>query len=203
MPVKELRLAKSRLHHLEAGARSALALAMASDVVAAARAARSVTAVVVVTNDVVAAARLEELGARVVADVTDSGLDDALENAARTAAALWPRCGVVALSSDLPCASAAALDRFLERAAGHERAVLADRLGDGTTLLAAAPGVALNPRYGAASRARHVLDGAHQVAAAGLERLTLDVDTPADLEAALALGVGPHTSAVMLPADDR
>ncbi len=200
VPVKELRLAKSRLAHLSPSARADLALAMASDVVAAAVTAPTVSGVVVVTNDARAAAELGVLGARVIADASDSGLDDALVDGARTARSLWPRDGVAAVSSDLPCATPEALAILLDRAVGVSLGVLADRRGDGTTVLTAAPGSDLTPSYGPASRARHVLGGHVQLDAGGLDRLCLDVDTSDDLADALALGVGGHTSAVMLRA---
>ncbi|HVF20565.1 MAG TPA: 2-phospho-L-lactate guanylyltransferase [Mycobacteriales bacterium] len=201
VPVKELHLAKSRLHELSDQRRVDLALAMAADVVSAAAAAASVRGVVVVTNDARAAALTAELGARVIADASDSGLDDALVDAARTARSVWPRCGLVAVSSDLPCATPTAIDTLVRRAGTVDRGVLADRRGDGTTVLTAGPTAELTPSYGAASRARHVLGGATQLDASGLESLCLDVDTPSDLADALSLGVGPHTSAVMLRAD--
>lgn len=200
VPVKELPLAKSRLDHLSAEVRADLALAMASDVVTAALAAPAVTGVVVVTNDARAAQALGGLGARVVADASDSGLDDALVDGARTARVLWPRAGVAAMSSDLPCATAAAVQDLLIRAAGVRLGVLADRRGDGTTVLTAAPGSGLTPSYGPASRARHVMGGHVQLDGRGLDALCLDVDTPEDLADAVLAGVGPHTSAVMLRA---
>ena len=198
VPVKELHSAKSRLVDRIGDARANLALAMAGDVVAAALETRTVAGVLVVTNDLRAAASLEALGARVVADVDDSGLNDALSSGARLAGVIWPRSGVCALSSDLPCTDAATLALALSRAAEHPRAVLPDRRGDGTTLLTAGPGVGLEPRYGAASRSEHMQTGAQQIDPEGLERLRLDVDTPADLDAALALGVGLRTAAAVM-----
>jgi len=203
VPVKELHLAKTRLVDLAHADRADLALAMAGDVIAAARASVAVAGVVVVTNDLRAAALADQLGARVVADATDSGLDAALVDVARAAAALWPRAGIAAVSSDLPCATGPDLTLLLGRAATHPRAVLADRGGDGTTVLVAAPGVPLGPSYGAGSRARHVRSGAEQIDPTGLDGLSLDVDTPKDLADALALGVGERTAAVMLRARTR
>ena len=198
VPVKELHLAKTRLEHLSPVDRVDLAEAMAADVVEAAAQARAVVGVVVVTNDARAAATTGALGARVIADASDSGLDDALRDGARTARTLWPRCGVAAVSSDLACLTAESLDVALGRAAEHARSVLADRRGDGTTALFARAGADLLPSYGPASRARHVLAGAQQLDGTGLDRLTLDVDTADDLRDAAALGVGARTTAVML-----
>ncbi len=76
------------------------------------------------------------------------------------------------------------------------RAFVADAEGTGTTLLVAAPGVTLDPRFGGGSAARHAASGAAALDGEwpGLRR---DVDTPADLAAALALGVGPATRAAL------
>lgn len=192
VPVKELPVAKTRL---DVPHREALALAMACDVVRAAAGCAVVDGVVVVTNDLRAAAAVEPLGARVVADVSDAGLNPALSDGARYARALWPRHGVAALASDVPCVTPDDLADALREAAAYGTAVHADARGDGTTLLTASPGVALDPRYGAHSRHAHVAAGARQLTARA--SLARDVDTPADLEAAAALGVGPATRAAL------
>jgi 2-phospho-L-lactate guanylyltransferase len=193
VPVKELPVAKTRLS--DGPEREALALAMACDVVRAAVACVVVDGVVVVTNDLRAAAALEPLGARVVADASDAGLNPALLDGARYARSLWPRHGVAALASDVPCVRPDELAGALREAAAYATAVHPDTRGDGTTLLTAAPGTDLDPRYGVSSRHAHVSAGARQ-----LERrpsLERDVDTPADLDAAAALGVGPATRAAL------
>ncbi len=196
VPVKELPVAKSRLA-LAPDERADLAAAMASDVVAAARACAVVDGVVVVTNDLRAAAALEALGARVVADTSDAGLNPALADGTRLARGWWPRAGVAALSSDLPCARAEDLEGALTAAAPYDRAVLADARGDGTTLLTARPGVTLDPRYGASSRHAHVTAGAVALPPGRWPGLERDVDTPDDLAAAEILGVGAHTRAAL------
>ena len=193
VPVKELAVAKTRLA-LPADLREAVALAMACDVVAAAAACPAVAGVVVVTNDLRAAAALEPFGARVVADVSDAGLNPALADGARYARTLWPRDGLASLSSDLPCLRPGELAGALAAAAAYDRAVLPDVRGDGTTLLTARPGVALDPRYGPASRAAHVVAGAVQLPMGVWPGLEHDVDTPADLAAARALGLGDATA---------
>jgi 2-phospho-L-lactate guanylyltransferase len=74
------------------------------------------------------------------------------------------------------------------------RGFVADVTGSGTTLLAAAPGVALAPAYGPGSRQVHLRSGAVELP--GAAGLRLDVDTPDDLAQALLLGVGVATAAV-------
>src|SRR5947209_10589199 len=79
VPVKRLPLAKTRIA-LPADLRAELALAIAADTVAACRATSAVARIVVVTDDEDAAARLAELGAVVVPDAPDAGLNPALRH---------------------------------------------------------------------------------------------------------------------------
>ena len=193
VPVKELSVAKSRLG-LPSPLREDVALAMACDVVAACVACSAVAGVVVITNDLRAAAAVEPLGARVVGDVADAGLNPALVDGARYAAVLWARSGVAAVSSDLAALRPTELASALDAAAAYDRALVADRTGAGTTLLTALPGVALDPRFGPSSRAVHVAAGVEQLTLGAWPSLERDVDTMDDLRAAVALGVGPATA---------
>jgi 2-phospho-L-lactate guanylyltransferase len=192
VPVKLLVAAKSRLGIDDALRRQDLALAMATDVVAAALLADDVDGVLVVTNDLRAAAALEPMGVTVVADASDAGLNAALEDGERAARGWWPRAGVAALSSDLPALRTEELSSALLAAGEHDRSLVADESGAGTTLLCARGSTRLAPEFGGRSRWRHEAAGA--VALTGdWPTLRRDVDTPADLEAARALGVGAAT----------
>ncbi|NGN64030.1 2-phospho-L-lactate guanylyltransferase [Streptomyces sp. A7024] len=197
VPLKRLGQAKTRL----AGAagdevRPALALAFALDTVAAALACDAVRDVTVVTDDPLAGERLAALGAAVAADAEGGGLNAALVQGAAFVRARRADAAVAALNADLPALRAAELAVVLRAASGaFGRAFLADAEGVGTTLLAAGPGVALNPAFGGPSRARHRASGAREIVVAGVDSVRRDVDTAADLRAALALGVGPYTSA--------
>ena len=193
VPVKALTAAKSRLAPLPAELRAELALALASDTVTAALDCPSVVAVVVVTDDERAAAAMRALGATVVPDTPDAGLNPALAHGAAVATATRPDAGVVALSADVPAATPAAIEALVRRASAYERVVVADHNGDGTTALTARPGVALAPAFGPGSLARHVASGAHAVDGEEVLALRRDVDTLADLDRAVALGVGAHT----------
>jgi 2-phospho-L-lactate/phosphoenolpyruvate guanylyltransferase len=75
-------------------------------------------------------------------------------------------------------------------------AFVPDAAGIGTTMYAVAPGTEFRPMYGGASRARHAAGGAVELALDGITGLRQDVDTPDDLRAAVALGVGPRTAEV-------
>ncbi|GAA0497448.1 2-phospho-L-lactate guanylyltransferase [Streptomyces sp. NPDC046215] len=208
VPLKPLAVAKSRLAG-EAGSapRPLLALAFALDTVAAALACRVVRDVVVVTDDPLAGAELGALGARVLPETpgppvppgavaAGGGLNAALARGARFVRARSPRSAVATLNADLPALRTAELGRVLDSAAEFPRAFLPDAAGIGTTLLAAGPGRELAPAFEGRSRARHRASGAREIELAGVDSVRQDVDTAADLLAALALGVGPRTAAV-------
>jgi 2-phospho-L-lactate guanylyltransferase len=250
LPVKVLARAKSRLAVLAGDRRRELALALASDTVAAVLACPEVARVIVVTSDPVAGPLLAALGAIVVPDepadrrgtasglgsrggtdvpgrpdalggTGELGVQDALNAALRHGAAVaarrWPGTGLVALTADLPALSPAELATTLRAAAALAGPALADAAsadevladaasaggasfvpdaaGVGTTLYAVPPGGDFRPLFGGASRARHAASGATELDLADIPGLRRDVDTPDDLRAALALGVGPLTQA--------
>jgi 2-phospho-L-lactate guanylyltransferase len=194
IPVKVLARAKSRLAGLAGPARSELALAMAADTVRAAAACPAVATVIVVTDDPAAASALGALGAQVVADEPDAGLNPALAHGAAVAAASWPDRGTAALAADLPALRPAELDRGLRAAAEWPEAFVADAAGTGTTLYAARPGAQFRPRFGPGSATRYRDGGATEIVLADVPSLRSDVDTPADLRNAISLGVGPRTA---------
>jgi 2-phospho-L-lactate guanylyltransferase len=194
IPVKVLARAKSRLAGLAGPARSELALAMAADTVRAAAACPVVATVVVVTDDPAAASALGGLGAWVVADEPDAGLNPALAHGAAVAAAARPDCGTAALAADLPALRPAELGRGLRAAAQWPEAFVSDAEGSGTTLYTARPGAAFQPRFGPGSAARYRKGRAAEIVLADVPSLRSDVDTPADLQNALSLGVGPRTA---------
>jgi 2-phospho-L-lactate guanylyltransferase len=112
------------------------------------------------------------------------------EHGAAHASARWPGSGTAALSADLPALRPAEIGRALRAAAAWPTAFVADAAGDGTTLYAAAAGAAFRPAFGLASRARHSAGGAAELDLDGIPGLRRDVDTPADLRRAVALGLG-------------
>lgn len=198
LPVKRLPQAKTRIV-LPAPRREELALAMASDTVRAALASRAVERVMVVTSDRWAADALRWVGAEVVPDAPDAGLNQALGHGIATA-----RDGgagaVAVLSADLPAATAGGLDAVLAAAAAMGEApagVVGDKTGTGTTVLAVRAGNEFPPLYGEESLRRHLAAGAADLTAAADAGLRCDVDTVADLMAAVSLGVGPATGAVV------
>ncbi|MFJ4685682.1 2-phospho-L-lactate guanylyltransferase [Streptomyces sp. NPDC091377] len=197
VPLKPLARAKSRLADTAADTlRPGLALAFAQDTVGAALACPAVRDVAVVTDDARAARELSLLGARILPDEPGGGLNAALEYGAAMVRAIRPNSAVAALNADLPALRPAELARVLEAAGQFPRAFLPDAAGVGTTLLAAGSAAELLPAFGPDSRARHRASGAAELRPEAVDSVRQDVDTGADLRAALALGVGPRTAAV-------
>lgn len=196
VPIKRLTVAKTRLSQ-SAEVRADLALAMALDTVAAARTAAAVDLVVVVTDEPTATQAVTSMGAVVVADEPDAGLNPALVHGARAAAASTPGLRIAALSSDLPALRPADLDGVLTAAMDHACCLVADADGTGTTLLAAEGVAAFSPRFGPASRRAHLDDGVYDITSSASPSLRRDVDTVDDLQAAADLGLGPQTAAAL------
>ncbi|MEU9335279.1 2-phospho-L-lactate guanylyltransferase [Streptomyces sp. NPDC048290] len=196
IPLKPLARAKSRLADTASDTlRPSLALAFAQDTVAAALACPAVRDVAVVTDDALATRELSALGAGVLPDEPGRGLNAALEFGAAKVRTALPNTPVAALNADLPALRPTELARVLDAAAQFPRAFLPDAAGVGTTLLAAGPGMELRPAFGTDSRARHHASGARELVLDTVDSVRQDVDTGADLRAALALGVGPWTAA--------
>ncbi len=195
MPVKTLTLAKSRLEVPQADQRAPLMRAFALDAIAAASQARAVAQVYVVTDE----PGFEVHGAVRIPDEGDGDLNRALHLASLQVRLLDPSMAVAAMCADLPCLAADDLDAGL--AAGMTpRWFVADASGTGTTLLAAGPGVDLDPHFGAGSARRHEESGASPVRA-DLPTLRLDVDTDTDLVTATHLGLGRHTTRALESGD--
>lgn len=205
IPVKVLAQAKSRLIGLAGPPRAQLALAMAADTVAAALATPQVASVIVVSDDQEVGAELGGLGAVVITDDPAAGLNPAMVFGASYADTRWPGRGRAAMAGDLPALRPAELTAALEAAGEAGEAFVPDAAGTGTTLYAAGPGVDFRPGFGPGSRDRHLAAGAAELNLPQLRGLRQDVDTPADLQLAVGLGLGPRTRAALdhQPADDH
>jgi 2-phospho-L-lactate guanylyltransferase len=190
VPVKALSAAKTRLA-LDGDSTRTLMRAFAADALAAAAQSPLVAGLYVVSNE----PDLELPEATVLPDDGDGDLNRALTQAARRVRTSQPNLGLAALCADLPCLVEPDLTRALS-ARLAPRWFVADAEGGGTTLLATVPGVELEPCFGPGSAARHAATGAAPVGD-DVPTLRLDVDTTADLDAAVALGVGRHTAAAL------
>jgi 2-phospho-L-lactate guanylyltransferase len=177
VPLKSSSRGKSRLE-VDPGLRRRLAVAMAQDTVAAAAAAELVRAVLIVAEDAADAQELSRTaGVRTVLTGV-AGLNESITDALRV---LSPKGPVAVLPGDLPSLVPEELDDALLAAGPHGVAVVADRQGTGTTLLAAAAAGGLRPRYGAGSFARHVASGAVPLQLPVSSGLRRDVDRRTDL----------------------
>jgi 2-phospho-L-lactate guanylyltransferase len=197
VPAKPRSAAKSRLRGaLPAVPHERLVLALAADTIEAVRRCPEVAEVLVVTDDPAIGDEVRAHGVRVVPDAPAAGLNAAFQyGAALAAAGHW----VGALTADLPALRSAELSAALRAASTAVRHYLPDAPGSGTVLLTAAPGRALDPRFGPGSAKAHAASGA--VALCGdWPTLRRDVDTPADLAVAARLGLGPRTDALVAAA---
>ncbi len=191
VPVKTLDRAKTRLTSATGGdpvSHAALALALAMDTVSAAISTPGVRRVVTITSDPAVAAEMAAMGVESLPEPAEPGLNAALIHGARTLRS--NRIG--ALQADLPALRPDELRAALE-AARNRRAFVPDRQGTGTTLLLAAPGGELDPRFGVGSAGHHRISGAIALYGAW-PSLRCDVDTEEDLRLAQALGLGTHTA---------
>jgi 2-phospho-L-lactate/phosphoenolpyruvate guanylyltransferase len=190
IPAKSLPEAKSRLVGATAdpatdpAAHARLVQAIRADTIAAAQAADAVGRVVIVTDRPAAA------GSQPIVVQSRPGLNAALREGAAYAARNWPVDGIAALVGDLPALRPHELADALAQAAGHPHGFVPDASGTGTTLLTARAGQPLDPAFGTGSAARHARSATALAAGPGLRS---DVDTAADLRAAVELGLGPAT----------
>ncbi|QDQ97732.1 2-phospho-L-lactate guanylyltransferase [Tomitella fengzijianii] len=223
VPVKNLAGAKSRLTPgIDESARRGLVLAMLEDTLRSLSASPAVSAVTVVTPDAAVAAVATRCGAccvdeqqaliRATADGGASGGPRASLNAALTGAAYRVRdaaapAHLAFVQADLPslrpgeftaaAASAIASAAAPDAPAGHGRAYIADRSGDGTTaVFVSGATTRLRLAFGTDSSRRHAAQGA--VALHGSwPGLRADVDTVADLHHVRRLGTGTATAAML------
>ncbi|MEV7375402.1 2-phospho-L-lactate guanylyltransferase [Streptomyces sp. NPDC090301] len=198
LPVKPFPFAKSRLAAWAGDSRTDWARAFFLDTLRSVSRTPEVSRIVVVTADPSARDLAGERGAECVEELSPRGLNSAVRAGAARASVRGART-VAVLTADLPALRSEELTRVLDAAAGHRRAFLTDHTGIGTTVLTARVPTLLTPRFEGASRQRHAASGAVELDVAEVPGARLDIDTPDDLVAARALGLGPYSCAV----DDR
>jgi len=193
VPVKGNPGAKSRLAALSE--RAALADAFALDTVAALVAAAAVHRVFVVTGDLQLGPRLADLGAVIVSEArapADS-LNAAIVQGVAAAREAYPEANVAVFTGDLPALQPCDIESALHLGSVHERSMVPDAEGTGTTTLLALAGVPFHPRFGLGSRAAHEVDGHVPLNIPVSASIRRDVDTAADLDVARVLGLGRFT----------
>jgi 2-phospho-L-lactate guanylyltransferase len=179
--------------------RRRLAWTMALDTLSAL--CRALPHVLVVSDQPALEARLNHAGipAEVISESGHVGINSALRRGALTLHSQGYR-SVVACVGDLPALRPESVLRILSASLAHERSFVADASGVGTTMLIAHD-VDLAPQFQGRSAAAHHTSGAVSLAdeAVGwpIVDARRDVDTEADLAAAIGLGVGPATSALI------
>jgi len=191
IPMKPLAGAKERLAPaLNPGERRRLSLAMLADVIAAARRFERVW---VLNSDPDAAAVAIDAGVEPILDPAPGlGLNASLTEATKRSLDEGAN-GVLIVSADVPAVSAEDLEALSDKAG---LALAPDRSGSGTNALWRAPANAIEVAFGTSSRAAHerlAREAALDVRVIDRPGLALDVDTPDDLAAAWAHGVGPAT----------
>lgn len=193
VPVKPAAIGKTRLTDA-APDRTALARAIALDTLEAAASAARVEGVILVTDDAEltrAAGKIPGVTARPEGD--ERGLEAAISTGMR-AAGPGPRA---ALLGDLPALRPDDLDAALAAAEPLERGLVTDAEGTGSTLVTARAGAVWVSAFGEESAARHRLLGCIDLDIDENSTLRRDVDTPEQLAAASALGLGRRTAALL------
>ena len=195
VPVKPPAVAKSRLGGLGDASRRDLAAAFAGDAVSAVLACDRVARALVVTDDHELARAMSDLGADVLPDGA-ADLNGALLQAAAEVHRRSPDLRLAAVCADLPALRPEELTKVLDASHPTEMSFVADEERVGTTVVAAPDMPRFRPSFGPGSRHQHLQAGAHEIEATDVPTVRRDVDNPAELAEALALGVGPRTSLV-------
>jgi len=196
--IKPMEHAKSRLA-VPDPLRRRLAWTMALDTLSAL--CRALPHVLVVSDQPALEARLRRAGlaVEVISESGHFGINSALN---RGALCLHAQgfTSILACVGDLPALRSESVARIVDASRDHPRSFVADASGVGTTMLLAHD-VELTPQFQGRSAAAHHASGAVSLVAEAIGSpvadARCDVDTEADLAAAIELGVGPATSALI------
>jgi 2-phospho-L-lactate/phosphoenolpyruvate guanylyltransferase len=196
--IKPIEHAKSRLA-VPDPLRRRLAWTMALDTLSAL--CRALPHVLVVSDQPALEARLRRAGlaVEVISESGQVGINSALTRGALRLHAQG-FTSILACVGDLPALRPESVARVLDASRSHPRSFVADASGVGTTMLVAHD-VELAPQFQGRSAAAHHASGAVGLGAEAIGSpvadARCDVDTEADLAAAIGLGVGLATSALI------
>jgi 2-phospho-L-lactate/phosphoenolpyruvate guanylyltransferase len=200
VPVKDTSTAKQRLAEvLSQSRRSALALAMLEDVLAALVGARGLAGILVITPDEDAQRLARRYGARVSEEASSDGHTGAVMGAARYLAA--HNQVMLTVPGDVPLATSDEIEQVIDTyRRGSRFTIVPARDEQGSNTILAAPADAVPLRFGEDSFYPH-LDAARSC---GIEPVVLklagighDIDTPEDLAAFLAKPSRTHARALL------
>ena len=194
MALKSTMSAKSRLKTvLTEDRRINLYFVMARGVICALQATRGIDKVLVVT----ACDQIErlclQLGVSVIRQARDAGTALAFDHAVQAIRQNGYTCPerLLMIAGDLPLVSTPALEAFIEESCDSPSvSIIADQRRLGTNALLCSPLDAIRPRFGIDSFRRHVdaaLANGATMRVVESDSLSLDIDTPEDLDGLMAL----------------
>ncbi|HJQ27156.1 MAG TPA: 2-phospho-L-lactate guanylyltransferase [Blastocatellia bacterium] len=201
IPVKDPANAKTRLAaRLSPDDRRRLAWAMFEDVSRAVAEVTKADAVFLVSSFAPALEHARRLGWEVLVETAQAGESASVDWASRQLAERGLDA-VLRLPADLPLVRAADIDALLAIEASAPAAILVpSREGTGTNAILRTPPTLFPSRFGPNSLALHRKEAAHigvECLLVNNERIALDIDEPADLEALLELGHGTVSHALL------
>ncbi|MFW5709013.1 MAG: 2-phospho-L-lactate guanylyltransferase [Chloroflexota bacterium] len=187
IPVKPLRLAKSRLANvLSPEDRQRFAEAMLRHVLKVVGEVPQVTGILVISRDNHALAIAREYGAKTIQETDAPELNTALTRASSIVAS-WRTDAILVLPADLPLIAAEDIEQIIQMGRSpHPSVVIAtDRNKDGTNALYIRPPGLIDYAYGEGSFKRHAVlarDAGAEVHVYQSDRLLQDIDLPEDIE---------------------
>lgn len=193
---KDFARAKTRLaRRLPERMRAVLAECMLRDVLAAVRRCTQVSHIVLLTDAPQATRIARREGIPCLPDPVTGHLCASIEHAARKLSADgWP--DILVLPTDLPAITPLDIATLISMAPECGVALVADRHGRGTNALLARPLAGLKLHFGASSFHRH-RDAARRsgfpVTELSIAGISLDIDTPEDLDLLRSFHPGGHT----------
>ena len=194
LPLKGTDDAKSRLQ-VPPSARKRMVVAMAADTMSAVQSTPDVHRVTVLSRQAGGALTsfVERAFDIAIQPPEAASLDEALQWFASTRADRATPLAVVV--ADLPALTPQSMADVLMLADKQRMGMVADSPGTGTTILTARDPAEMITHFGDQSASAHQADGARLLP--GAEDARCDVDTVDDLMHATALGLGPHTLALL------